>query len=310
MTDSSTPEQLARTWARHRALVAAQDWPTACLYVVATPIGNQADLTLRAWHLLNGCDVIAAEDTRTTGVLLSAWGIHTPLLPAHRHNEAQASEAILTRLAVGERVALVSDAGTPAVSDPGARVVRAVQAAGYRVVPLPGASAVLAAIMASGATSDAAPGFIFAGFPPPRSSARRTWLAQQLAATLPVVCFEAPHRLTETLAELAALASPGQRVTVARELTKRFEEIHTLEVAQAPAWLARDRHRTQGECVLVLHAAATRARTESTGLDPEQTRLMTVLLEELSVRDAVRIAARLTEVPRDRLYAWALAHKS
>lgn len=305
MTDSADWEQAGPTWKRHAGQVAEQSWPAGCLYVVATPIGNLGDLSLRAWEALRRCDAIAAEDTRTTRALLDAWGIATPLLAAHRHNEREAAQALIARLAAGERIALVSDAGAPAVSDPGARVVREVQAAGYRVIPLPGPSAVITALMASGATSDEEPGFAFAGFVPSKAQARRKWLDQWLAWPVPVVMFETPHRLRAALRDLADVAGPDRVVTVARELSKRFEEIHTLPAGQVLAWLDADAHREQGEFVLVVHVAA-RAEAADEDLTTEQQRLMAVLLEELSVRDAARIGARVTGLARDRLYAWAL----
>lgn len=307
MTDSADWEKAGPTWKRHAGLAAGQSWPAGCLYVVATPIGNLEDLSLRAWEALRRCDAIAAEDTRTTRALLDAWGIATPLLAAHRHNEREAAEAVIRRLAQGERIALVSDAGAPAVSDPGARVVREVQAAGYRVVPLPGPSAVIAALMASGATRDEEPGFAFAGFMPSKAQARRKWLERWLAWPVPVVMFETPHRLRAALADLAA-AGPGRRLTVARELSKRFEEIRTLPAGEALAWLDGDAHREQGEFVLVVHAAEA-AEAADEELSAEQRRLMEALLEDLSVRDAARIGARATGLARDRLYAWALARE-
>ncbi|MFV0282735.1 MAG: 16S rRNA (cytidine(1402)-2'-O)-methyltransferase [Castellaniella sp.] len=308
MTDSADWEKTGPTWKRHADLVAAQSWPEGCLYVVATPIGNLGDLSLRAWEALRRCDAIAAEDTRTTRALLEAWGVATPLLAAHRHNEREAAETVIRRLSRGERIALVSDAGAPAVSDPGARVVREVQAAGYRVVPLPGPSAVVAALMASGATGDEDPGFAFAGFMPSKAQARRKWLERWLAWPVPVVIFETPHRLRAALRDLAA-AGPARRVTVARELSKRFEEIRTLPAGEALVWLDEDAHREQGEFVLVVHADE-RVDAPGEALSPEQCRVMEVLLEDLSVRDAARIGARITGLARDRLYAWALARET
>lgn len=176
-------------WSRVADRVAAQHWPAATLYVIATPIGNLGDLGLRAWQALVRADVIAAEDTRASRTLLDAWGVSTPLMAAHRHNEASAAQAICERLAQGQRVALVSDAGAPAVSDPGARIVRAVREAGYAVVPVPGPSAVIAALMGSGATSDENPAFAFAGFLPAKAVARQRWLRQWCALPAPVVMF-------------------------------------------------------------------------------------------------------------------------
>jgi len=317
----------AHAWSQVAARVAAQHWPTATLYVVATPIGNLGDLGLRAWHALMRVDVIAAEDTRVTRKLLAAWGVTTPVIAAHRHNEAAVAADILVRLGQGARVALVSDAGAPAVSDPGARIVRAVREAGYGVVPVPGASAVIAALMASGATSDANPAFAFAGFAPAKTTARLRWLRQWCALPAPVVLFESPHRLAATLRDLAEVCAPShpqRRVTLARELTKRFEAIATLVIGDAPDWLAADPQRGQGECVLIVHEAAADVATEATAGNDDSPAdgdvsqspialqtdaLLEALLESLSVRDAARIAARATGLARDVLYARALARK-
>jgi len=291
-----------------RARVQAQDWPAATLYVIATPIGNLGDLSLRAWQALRCCDVIAAEDTRTSRALLQAWDVHTPLIAAHRHNEAQAAQAILARLQRGERVGLISDAGAPAVSDPGGRIVAAVRQANHRVIPIPGASAVIAALMASGATSDANPAFAFAGFAPAKSAARAAWLRQWCALPAPVVLFESPHRLAALAQDLVQWCDPQRLVTLARELTKRFEQIVTLPVAQLPAWLAADAQHQQGEFVLIVHEmprAIPPAHAQA--LPPEALTLLDALLaESLSVRDAARVAARVTGTSRDALYREAL----
>jgi len=302
--DPSRPH--AGAWARLAEKVEAQDWPASALYVVATPIGNLGDLSLRAQICLRRADVVAAEDTRTSRALLEAWGIDTPLMSAHRHNEAQAAQVILGRLSAGERVALVSDAGAPGVSDPGARIVREVAAAGYRVVPVPGASAVIAALMASGATSDENPAFVFAGFPPPKSAARQRWLAQWCALPAPVAMYEAPHRLAATLGDLLAVCGPGREVTLARELTKRFEEIATLPLGEAPAWLAAHPQRAQGEFVLIVREAPP---SDAAQFDARTDEVLEALLEVLSVRDSAKVAARITGAPRDALYARALQLK-
>jgi len=252
--------------------------------------------------------VVAAEDTRATRALFDAWGLSTPLMPAHRHNEAAAAQAIVGRLATGERVALVSDAGAPAVSDPGARIVRAVREAGFGVVPVPGPSAVIAALMGSGATSDENPAFAFAGFPPSRGAARQRWLRQWCALPAPVLLFEAPHRLAATLADLESVCGAQRVLTVARELTKRFEEIATLALGEARAWLAAQPQRAQGEFVLIVHAAGGDAGEQGAEVDADA--LLDALLETLSVRDAARVAARATGQARDALYARALARKA
>lgn len=290
-------------WKRLTERVAAQHWPAPALYVVATPIGNLGDLGLRASQALQRCDVIAAEDTRSSRPLLDAWGIATPLMAAHRHNEAAAAQAIVQRLEAGERVALISDAGAPAVSDPGARIVRRVREAGFPVVPVPGASAVVAALMAAGVTSDENPAFVFAGFPPSRQGARRKWLQGWCAVAAPVVLYESPHRVRATVDDLLAVCGPARRLTVARELTKRFEQVETLALEAAGAWFDADTHRSQGEFVLIVHEAEAVAGDD---LDPQAVALLDALLETLSVRDAVKVAARVSGASRDALYALAL----
>ncbi|MYN12982.1 16S rRNA (cytidine(1402)-2'-O)-methyltransferase [Pusillimonas sp. TS35] len=309
MQDLSNDAGAADAWQRILARMDAQHWPAATLYVVATPIGNLGDLTLRAWQALSRCDVIAAEDTRASRTLLDAWGVTTPLMAAHRHNEAQAADVIVARLARGERVALVSDAGAPAVSDPGARIVRTVREAGYGVVPLPGPSAVIAALMASGATSDENPAFVFAGFMPAKAAARQKWLRQWCAVPAPVVMFESPHRLAAAIGDLCTLCGPHRRLTLARELTKRYEQIHTLPLGEVAAWLAEDAHRGQGEFVLIVHEAPIETADATDAADPATLSLLDALLETVSVRDAARVAAKVTGQPRDVLYALALSRQ-
>lgn len=303
MSDTSELTESSSTWERLAERVGGQSWPPATLYVVATPIGNIGDLSVRAWQTLVRCDVIAAEDTRASRPLLEAWGIGTPLMAAHRHNEAQAAQALLARLADGERVGLISDAGAPGVSDPGARIVRAVREAGYGVVAIPGASAVITALMASGATSDENPAYVFAGFAPPKAMARQKWLRQWCAVPAPVVLYESPHRLEACVRDLLEVCGPDRLLTVARELTKRFEQVATLPLEQVPAWLAEDSHRSQGEFVLIVHEAQ---RQEAAALDADTGVLLDALLETVSVRDAARVAAKVTGLPRDALYALAL----
>lgn len=305
MTEVPGLVQPSEGWKRLANRVAEQSWPEACLYVVATPIGNLGDLGMRAWLTLDRCDVIAAEDTRSSRTLLDAWGITTPMMAAHRHNEQEAAQGIVERLARGERVALISDAGAPAVSDPGARIVRTVRAAGFRVIPLPGASALIAALMASGATTDEEPGFVFAGFAPTKAQARRKWLQRWSALDVPVVLFESPHRLAASVQDMVAVCGGERLITIARELTKRFEQVQTLPLSQASAWLDEDAHRNQGEFVLILHAPESSDKSDES-LAPEHVRLLEALLDELSLRDAARVAAKVTGLSRDTLYAWAL----
>jgi len=272
--------------------------------VVATPIGNLADLTLRAIHVLGLVDAVACEDTRVGGSLLQHLALSKPLLALHQHNEQAATVQVLARLARGERVAYVSDAGTPAVSDPGALLVAAAQAAGHATVPLPGASSVLAALSVAGDT--AAVGFAFNGFMPAKAGERDTTLAAlALRTTESLVLFEAPHRIAALLGALAA-AMPSRRVTIARELTKQFETVTTMSAGQAPAWLAADSNRARGEFVLVLHAEHSVAH-DADALDADAERTLRVLLAELPLKQAVTLAAAICAAPRNRLYERALA---
>ena len=284
-----------------RAAAGAQHYPAGSLYVVATPIGNLADITLRALHLLALADAIACEDTRHTGQLLRAYGIDgKPLVALHEHNEAEAAQGVIARLQSGQRVAYVSDAGTPAVSDPGARLVAACAAASLRVVPLPGASSVTTAISAAGMGADGQ--FLFHGFLPAKTGERQSAVQALAAEPRAVVLLEAPHRIA-ALAD--ALATLGERpVTVARELTKQFEQIATTTCAALPAWLAQDAQRQRGEFALVLHPQEMHA----TAHDSE--RLLRLLLAELPLKSAVRLAADITGAPRNALYERALALKS
>ena len=222
------------------------------LFVVATPIGNLEDVSQRARATLAAADIIACEDTRHSRRLLDACGIDRPLLPLHQHNERGAAQALLQRLQEGANVALVSDAGTPLVSDPGAVLTRLAHEAGIRVCPIPGASSVIAALSASGLPADR---FQFAGFIPAKAGERQRFFAEFATATQTTVFFETPHRIAESLAAMAEAFDGARRLVVARELTKQFEQIAMLTVASAPVWLAEDDNRQRGEFVLLLEAA-------------------------------------------------------
>nr|WP_326539793.1 16S rRNA (cytidine(1402)-2'-O)-methyltransferase [Pseudorhodoferax sp.] len=283
-----------------------QSHPGATLYVVATPIGNRADITLRALHVLGLATTVACEDTRVTAQLLQAYGLDgRPLLALHSHNENEAAARVCERLAAGEVVAYVSDAGTPGVSDPGARLVAAVLAAGHRVVPLPGPSSVLAAFSVAGDV--AATGFVFRGFLPPRGAEREAALQAVADEPQAQVVFEAPHRI-EALAAALAAALPGRRLTLARELSKQFESITTLPAADAPAWLAADANHRRGEFVLVVHARPAQA-TEGEGLPSAAEHCLAVLQRELPLKQAVALAADITGAPRKLLYSRALQRR-
>ncbi len=272
---------------------------------MATPIGNLADLTLRALHVLALADTVACEDTRTTGALLRHLGLDKPLLALHDHNESQAAQRVLGLLAQGQRVAYASDAGTPAVSDPGAGLVAVVAQAGYRVVPVPGPSSAVAAVSVAG--DAAAQGFRFRGFLPAKGAERAQALQEAAADPAQQVLFEAPHRI-EALAAALAQAAPQRPVTLCRELTKQFETVVTLAAQALPAWLSAENHRTRGEFVVVLHALPPAAATDE-ALPPAALQTLQVLLEELPLKQAVALAARLSGAPRNALYAAALAQR-
>jgi 16S rRNA (cytidine1402-2'-O)-methyltransferase len=279
-----------------------QNHPASTLYVVATPIGNLADISLRALHVLQKVDVIACEDTRHTQQMLRAYGIDRPgsqLLAVHQHNEAEAAQTVITRLAQGERVAYVSDAGTPAISDPGARLAAAVRLAGYRVLPLPGASSVITVLSASGMTGEN--GFVFTGFLPSKAGERQHAVQALAQETRAVVLLEAPHRI-EALAQ--ALGVLGERrITVGRELTKQFEQIETVAAQDFAAWLAEKPDRQRGEFALVVHDAPA-AETSGEGL-----RVLQLLLPELPLKTAVKLAAEITGESKNVLYDQALELK-
>ena len=280
----------------------SQNNPTSTLYVVATPIGNLADISLRALHVLSLVNAVACEDTRHTQQLLRAYGLDRPgsqLLALHQHNEAEAAQTVIARLSQGERVAYVSDAGTPAISDPGARLVAAVRQAGFRVLPLPGASSVTTALSASGMTGE--DGLVFAGFLPSKSGERQQAVQALAQESRAVVLLEAPHRI-EALAQ--ALAVLGERrITLGRELTKQFEQIETLPAQDLPRWLAEKPDRQRGEFVLVLHDAPVAATTG------EGLRVLQILLPELPLKTAVKLAAEITGESKNELYDKALALK-
>ncbi len=297
------------------AAAGAQAYPPGALYVVATPIGNLADLTLRAIHVLGLVDAIACEDTRHSAPLLRQLGIDKPLLALHEHNEREAANVVLERLARGERVAFISDAGTPAVSDPGALLVSAVQAAGRRTIPIPGASSAVAALSVAGSVAGhdagsvvgggAASGFTFVGFLPARGGERAVALQALADRHRTQVVFEAPHRIAELCGALAERCA-SRTVTLCRELTKQFETVATMAAAQLPAWLAGDVNRSRGEFVLVLHALPGDAATAG----PEShDRALRPLLAALPLKQAVALTVTLTGAPRNEVYGRALVLK-
>ncbi|OYT89100.1 MAG: 16S rRNA (cytidine(1402)-2'-O)-methyltransferase [Burkholderiales bacterium PBB6] len=292
------------------AAAGGQTYPGATLYVVATPIGNLADFSLRAIHVLALADAVACEDTRVSGGLMRHLGLDKPLIALHEHNEHSASDKVLARLAAGERVAYVSDAGTPAISDPGAVLVARARAAGYRVMPLPGASSVVTALSAAGDAGQhdqpgQGAGFVFLGFLPAKGQDRAQALQAALQQPLSTVLFEAPHRIEALVAELAEHA-PARLITLCRELTKQFEQIHTLPAVDAPAWLAADAQRLRGEFAVVLHAQP-KVEADTDGLPAAVERQLVILMRELPLKQAVALAAELSGSPRNALYQRALA---
>lgn len=298
---------LSSALAAAESAAGGQHYPQGTLYVVATPIGNLADMGLRALHLLRLADAVACEDTRHTGALLQAFGLHKPLIAVHQHNEAAAAEAVLLRLRAGERVALVSDAGTPGVSDPGARVCAALQAAGMRCVPVPGASSVTALLSVAGLPpTDSAPAFEFTGFLPARGAERAQALQRLAQQAHACVLLEAPHRIGALADDLRPFGE--RRLTVGRELTKQFEEITTLACADFAAWLAAAPTRSKGEFALVLHPLPHGAQAEGE-LSASHLRALDLLLAELPLKTAVRLCSELTGAPRNALYQRALQRK-
>ena len=273
------------------------------LYVVATPIGNLGDMTIRGLETLKTVDAIAAEDTRHTSGLLSHFGISKKLIAVHEHNEHQSAEKLLTQLQAGENIALVTDAGTPGISDPGAVVVDLVRKAGVKVVPIPGASAVIAALSASGITQN---GFHFHGFLPASGATRRKVLESLKSQAVTLVFYEAPHRIVECVEDLANVLGGERRLTFARELTKTFETFYTCSASDASAWLQADTNQQRGEFVLLVEAAAVK---EAEAIPEETVRVLKLLLADLPLKQAVKLATEITHEKKNVLYEFALKLK-
>ena len=270
--------------------------------MVATPIGNLADVSLRALQVLSLVDTVACEDTRHTAGLLQGYGLHKPLLALHEHNEAEAAQTVVQRLRAGQRVAYVSDAGTPGVSDPGARLVSAVQAAGLRCLPIPGASSLTALLSVAG-LGGASGRFVFAGFLSSKATERQREVQAMADDARACLLLEAPHRMEALAQALASLG--GRRITVGRELTKQFEEVAELPADGLGAWLKAGSHRLRGEFVLLLHPQAVTAGDDM--LSASVLRTLSLLLAELPLKRAVRLCADITGEARNALYDAALA---
>ncbi|HWV13922.1 MAG TPA: 16S rRNA (cytidine(1402)-2'-O)-methyltransferase [Cellvibrio sp.] len=273
---------------------------TGTLYVVATPIGNLADMVPRAVETLQTVALIAAEDTRHSARLLAHFDIKTPAVAYHDHSDERRTENLLKHLLAGEHIALISDAGTPLVSDPGYRLVRKARDLGVTVVPIPGACAMIAALSAAGLPSDR---FAFEGFLPAKEVARRSQLQTLARDTRTLIFYEAPHRILETLHDIANVFGGDREVVVAREISKTFETIKGGTVAAVTAWVEADSNQQRGEIVLLVHGASN---LDEAAISPEQERIMEILLEDLAMKQAAAIGAKITGLKKNYLYQWAL----
>lgn len=273
------------------------------LFVVATPIGNLEDISARALRVLREVSLIAAEDTRHSARLMQHFGIATPLAACHEHNERDEGGRFIGRLLAGEDVALISDAGTPLISDPGYHLVRQARAAGVRVVPVPGACALVAALSAAGLPSDR---FIFEGFLPAKQAARRARLEHLREEPRTLIFYEAPHRILECLQDLEAVFGEGRPALLGRELTKTFETLKDLPLAELRAWVEADSNQRRGECVLVVGGWQA---PEDDAVSSEALRVLDLLLAEIPLKRAAAMAAEITGVRKNLLYQVALTRQ-
>lgn len=273
------------------------------LYIVATPIGNMGDMTERAQQVLASVDVIAVEDTRRSGQLLRNFDISTPMIAVHEHNERQICESLLRRIHEGESIALISDAGTPLLSDPGYYLVTQSHVQNIPVIPIPGVSALIAALSVAGLPTDH---FVFEGFLPSKSAARQQRLEKLKEDSRTLVFYEAPHRIVEMLKDLQQVFGSQRQVVLARELTKTFETVHGDKLEQLIPWVEADENQRKGEFVVLVHGAEPR---DSTKIDPEAERILLILLEELPVKQAAALAAKVTGLKKNTLYQHALELK-
>ncbi len=275
--------------------------PPSALYVVATPIGNLADISTRALQVLAQVDLIAAEDTRHSARLLQHFGISTRLVACHDHNERSQGIKLVEELLAGKSIALISDAGTPLISDPGFHLVQQAREAGIRVVPVPGASAVIAALSVAGLPSDR---FVFEGFLPARSSARQAKLQLLVQETRTMVFYEAPHRIVETLLDMTQVFGASRRGVIARELTKTFETVESGELAELASWVAADSNQQRGELVVLVAGAEPVSQADK--LDAEAQRILLLLAAELPLKKAAALTAQVTGARKNLLYQWGL----
>lgn len=274
------------------------------LYIVATPIGNMADMTERAQKILAEVDVIAVEDTRRSGQLLRHFDISTPMIAVHEHNERQICDSLLKRIEKGESIALISDAGTPLLSDPGYFLVNQARERDISVVPIPGVSAVITALSVAGLPTDR---FVFEGFLPAKSAARQQKLEKLKDDPRTVIFYEAPHRIIEMLKDCQQVFGGQRKVVLARELTKTFETVHGDVLDVLIPWVEADENQRKGEFVVLVHGAATR---EDTGVDAESERILLILLKNLPVKQAAALAASITGLKKNALYQFAIELKA
>ncbi|VAX11961.1 16S rRNA (cytidine(1402)-2'-O)-methyltransferase [hydrothermal vent metagenome] len=279
------------------------DFPKQCLYVVATPIGNLGDFSPRAVKILQRVDLIAVEDTRHSGRLLQHFAIHTPMQALHEHNERKLAEALLQKIESGQTLALISDAGTPLLSDPGYHLVRLVRKKGIRVIPVPGACAAITALSAAGLATDR---FRFEGFLSAKSGARRQQL-ESLKQEIPTLLFyESPHRIEDSLRDMLAIFGEQRQAVLARELTKTFETIRSGTLVELSNWVAGDANQRKGEIVVLVEGAAI---ADPDDLDADAERVLKILLQDLPLKQAVGLATEITGVRKKKLYARGLELK-
>ncbi len=274
------------------------------LYVVATPIGNLEDMTPRAIRILSEVDLIAAEDTRHSGKLLKHFGIEAKTEALHEHNERSQVPRLIEILQAGKSIAFITDAGTPLVSDPGFHLVRSARQAGLSVIPVPGACAAIAALSAAGLPSDR---FVFEGFPPAKSAARRAVFEKLHEEARTLIFYESPHRILESLEEMTEIFGPGREAVLARELTKQFETVRSGTLTELFEWVNRDPHQQLGEFVILIHGVP---RAEREAVDEDAERVLRILLEELPVSQAAALAAKITGLKKNKLYDYALSLKA
>ncbi|NLS12305.1 16S rRNA (cytidine(1402)-2'-O)-methyltransferase [Vibrio sp. SM6] len=272
------------------------------LYIVPTPIGNLGDITQRAIEVLSNVDMIAAEDTRHTGKLLSFFNIQTRTFALHDHNEQQKAQVLVEKLLAGHSIALVSDAGTPLISDPGYHLVNQCRQAGIRVVPLPGACAVITALSASGLPSDS---FSFEGFLPPKSKGRRDKFLEIAKASRTCIFYESPHRILDSLADMLAILGPDRSVVLARELTKTFETIQGMPLGELIEWVKSDENQQKGEMVLLVHGYR---EPQESDISDEASRTLAILSQELPLKKAAALTAEIYNLKKNALYKWGLEH--